>query len=288
MNSVSFKDLPADDNGVWVTSSPRRKYEVQRINGRIVSMQHVQYLGSNVVTVCRQYGTHKATPEFRRIIATIVDSKGPVLPRAVVQYFFTGGKRVPVSMLSHGNARKALHRAFYRTQPSTLQKIKEECTNKPASVVYADTFESAGGVEGCKSSSEEPRNKTQVYNARKNCKREDGSSKDHIFDLLELLKKHQACQDGGFLREVTFSSTPCAILASKAQLENIVTFCCQRSSFSILGVDATFELGDFYVTLTTYRNLFLRSQRMNKTPMLLGPAFIHVDIWTISRFLPRF
>lgn len=76
---------------------------------------------------------------------------------------------------------------------------------------------------------------------------------------------------------VTFSSTPCAIVASKAQLENIVTFCCQRSSFSILGVDATFELGDFYVTLTTYRNLFLRSQRTNKMPVLLGPAFIHVE-----------
>ena len=90
------------------------------------------------------------------------------------------------------------------------------------------------------------RNKTQIYNARKNSNSKEG--KDEIFDLLELLKQHQST------REVLIGSSPCAILASQKQLDNIVRFCCQEHDFSVLGIDATFNLGDFYVTLTTYRN----------------------------------
>lgn len=43
------------------------------------------------------------------------------------------------------------------------------------------------------------------------------------------------------------SSSPCAILASRQQL----AFCCQPNDFVVFGVDATFELGDFCVTLMT-------------------------------------
>ncbi len=137
---------------------------------------------------------------------------------------------------------------FERSQRGMYEESSKCC--------LCQSFEAAGGIEGCRSASEEPRNKAQVYNAQKKCKKEDGCSKDETFDLLELLKQHQSTDDGGFLREVTISSTPCAILAFKTQLENVVKFCCQPSVFSILGVDATFELGDFYVTLTTYRKLF--------------------------------
>ena len=84
-------------------------------------------------------------------------------------------------------------------------------------------------------------------------------------------------EKGGFLKEVQIGSTPCAILASKRQLDNIVTYCCQPTQFSVFGVDATFELGDFYVTLTTYKNTSLRNCRTNSPPVFLGPAFIHME-----------
>lgn len=47
------------------------------------------------------------------------------------------------------------------------------------------------------------------------------------------------------------SSSPCAILASRQQLDSLVLFCCQPNDYVVFGVDATFELGDFCVTLTT-------------------------------------
>ena len=278
LTKVRLKDLSADDNGVWITSTPRRMYEVERRCGEVVSLRHVTKIvpgvdKKKVVTICRQYGTHQATPEFKRIIATVLDHNGVVMPKAIVQYFFLGGNEVPVQTLCHGNS-KVKERPYYRTQPSTLEAIKEESRNKTASVAYNDVFEAAGGIDRCESISEEPRNKMQVYNARKNVKDSSMDSKDDIFDLLSLLKEHQSIQGGGFLREVLISST---LLAFDKQFDNIVTFCCQSSCFSVFGVDATFELGDFYVTLTTYRNLFLTSAYASKPPVLLGPAFIHME-----------
>lgn len=106
-------------------------------------------------------------------------------------------------------------------------------------------LEAAGEIGEVKSVSEEPRNKAQVYNSRKGCV---DTSKDQIFDLLEKLQTHKSNTNGGFLQEVIVSSTPCAILASKQQLSNLVSFCCQPSNFVVVGIDTTFKLGDFFVT----------------------------------------
>jgi hypothetical protein len=38
-----LKDLAADDNGVWTTSTPRHMYEVERKNGKILSLCIVLY-----------------------------------------------------------------------------------------------------------------------------------------------------------------------------------------------------------------------------------------------------
>jgi len=230
----------------------------------------------SVVTMYRQYRTHKGSPEFRRIIATVRDSSGKQLPKAVVQYYFIGGEKVPVQIPPHGNASRTI-RPYYRTQPSTLKAIKQECKVKQPSEAYHHMLQVAGGVQSSKSISEEPRNKDQLYNVRKQCAEPGVKSKDELFDLLEKLKSHQADANGGFLREVVVSSSPCAILASRQQLDSLVAFCCQPNDFVVFGVDATFELGDFYVTLTTYLNPLLHNPRSGKSPVFLGPAFIHMQ-----------
>ena len=181
LNCVDLKDLAADDNGVWVTSFPRRMYKVSRKHGKIESLKHITKVPRgvskhNIVTICRQYGKHQATPEFRRIITSVLDGDG----KAIIQYFFHGGKKVPVRIRSHGNSKRD-ERPYYRTQPSTIQAIKDECKTKTASMAYSDVFQAAGGINDCKSMSEDSRNKEQIYNARKNSK--DTQNKDEIFDL---------------------------------------------------------------------------------------------------------
>ena len=139
-----------------------------------------------------------------RICPTVRDSSGKQLPKAVVQYYFIGGEKVPVQIPPHGNASQTI-RPYYRTQPSTLKAIKQECKVKQPSEAYHHMLQVAGGVESSKSISEEPRNKDQLYNVRKQCAEPGVKSKDELLDLLEKLISHQADANGGFLREVVVS-----------------------------------------------------------------------------------
>ena len=101
LKCVNLKDLAADDSGVWVTSTLCRMYELKQKRGVIHSLRHIPKVTleidkHDVITICRQYGTRQATPEFRRITTTVIDNKGVTIPRAIMQYFFQGGKKVPV------------------------------------------------------------------------------------------------------------------------------------------------------------------------------------------------
>ena len=40
-------------------------------------------------------------------------------------------------------------------------------------------------------------------------------------------------------------------------------------------IDPTFNLGDFYVTVTTYENIMLKSRRTGRHPVFIGPMFVH-------------
>lgn len=55
----------------------------------------------------------------------------------------------------------------------------------------------------------------------------------------------------------------------------MVRFCVSPSSFSILTVDPTFNLGEFDVTLTTYQHQLLISARSGNSPVMIGPVMIH-------------
>ena len=202
------------------------------------------------------------------------DKSGHILARLLLQYYFKSGVTSEVIISPHGNSLS--NKPFYRTQPSTIKEIQEGCTSQSAPVVYDAVFEKAGGLEHSHTASAEPRNKMQIYNAKKGKTLPSGHNKDDLYDLLVLLKHHQA-DPSGFLKEVTLSSTPSALLATQQQLENLVRFCCQSMQYSVMGVDATFNLGDFYVTIITYQNLLLRNPHTSQPPVFIGPAFIHME-----------
>lgn len=91
-----------DDNGSWTGhTKPRRKYRVEIDDDTGMLIEEFQTsetheLEDNIVTLCRNYFRHAHTPQFRKVIATVQDCIGNVLPLAVVQYYFEGGVKVPV------------------------------------------------------------------------------------------------------------------------------------------------------------------------------------------------
>lgn len=63
-------------------------------------------------------------------------------------------------------------------------------------------------------------------------------------------------------------------LATKQQLTDVERFCTNAEQFSVLGVDATFNVGKYFLTLTTYKHLILETKKKTH-PVFLGPALIH-------------
>ena len=63
-------------------------------------------------------------------------------------------------------------------------------------------------------------------------------------------------------------------VASNQQLKDIERFCTKVSSLSIFGIDPTYNIGNYYVTVTSYRHLlFDTAEGVN--PVFLGPCLIH-------------
>lgn len=76
-----------------------------------------------------------------------------------------------------------------------------------------------------------------------------------------------------FVRLVSGAPEPMTVLSFDWLLQDIDRFCCGEEH-TILSVDPTFNLGDFDVTVTTYRNLMLVNSDGNH-PVMVGPIFIH-------------
>ena len=111
------------------------------------------------------------------------------------------------------------------------------------------------------------RNVRQLTNIKQ---RNQESPGDDFVELLEMLKEDARNPETAFLRKVDNSSVPCVVLASNQQLQDVERFCTNPAKFAVLGVDATFNFGKFYVTLTTYRHLLLRTKE-NSHPVRIGP-----------------
>ena len=84
---------------------------------------------------------------------------------------------------------------------------------------------------------------------------------------------------GGFVRNVSFNKSVMLFVGLQYQFTDLERFCANRNltDNSILGIDPTFNLGDFYVTITTYEHKMLVSKRTKKHPVFIGPCLIHLE-----------
>ena len=100
------------------------------------------------------------------------------------------------------------------------------------------------------------------------------TEKDPLFSVMEECKKEQSRVEP-FLRMVQADANAMCLLASDRQLNDMARFCTDQGQFSVVGVDPTFNLGEFSVTVTTYKHLQLTERQIKKPPVLLGPMIIH-------------
>lgn len=92
--------------------------------------------------------------------------------------------------------------------------------------------------------------------------------------MISKAKENEQSVKPLFIREVPIHPEPIVFLASQQQLSDVGRFCINNSKFCVLGVDATFQVGDFYFTFTTYSNLMLQTKRGNY-PVCIVPGILH-------------
>ena len=100
----------------------------------------------------------------------------------------------------------------------------------------------------------------QVSQAKRRCKKKDIiPGVQNADDELSIVLQKACMEDGSrkFIREVKTLHEPAIIVARDRQLIDLIRFCTLQEQFGVMTVDPTFSLGEFDVTVITYRHLLL-------------------------------
>lgn len=123
-----------------------------------------------------------------------------------------------------------------------------------------------------------PRNRQQISDMRRRRDEKETSfskKKDPLFSVMLMCKESEGGKpQDAFVRMVTGAPEPMTVLTFNWSLHDIERFCTKEQRCTVLSVDPTFNLGDFYVTVTTYRHVLLKNSSGNH-PVMMRPIFVH-------------
>ena len=221
---------------------------------------------------------------------------------------FSGAEHEVKNLRPHGNSK--FKSSYRRILPSTREKMKQSVQQNEKTVkeVLDEVYISAGDVTMARSLGELPRGPSDIYNARRLAKhsidvsnasknvpgsgessRSEKLNVDAVWALLERAKREEEqSKDTVFIRDCAIHPDLFIVLANDEQLSELVQFCTNQCSFSVFGIDPTFNIFDrnISLTVTTYRNLKLENVNTGKPPVFIGPLLMHQrkDWKTYSKF----
>ena len=209
------------------------------------------------------------------ILLHFTDCDGDTLNRALVQYTFDNEEHA-ISLGPHGNSKKS--NMYLRTMPSTLQKLRTVSRNLTPKFAVCEVSSATGDIISASSAGSLPRNRQQVSNMRRRTELLSNPStfkhKDPLFSVMLMCKNSEGSKaDESFVRIVTGAPEVMALLCPDWILNDLHRFC-TGLPHTILTLDPTFDLGEFNVTVSTYRHLMLVNSAGNH-PVMSGPIFVH-------------
>ena len=174
-----------------------------------------------------------------------------------MQYTFDGAEH-GILPRPHGNAKgTGATQSYVRTMPSTMAKIRETSLLLPPKLAVTKLCQDAGGVAGGSSAAQLPQSWKQAADCRRKLSfnsKSAAKSADPLFPLMIMCKESEGKKDqhGQFVRIVTNSPEPMAVLAFDWTLQDLQRFCPSKAQHTVLCVDPTFDLGSFHVTVMSY------------------------------------
>ena len=263
-------DFKADDNGSFRHHGINQEFIELNDDGEVTRIDATKTLQPGQYKLCRTYWVHSSTKAYKRRVVTLQDHVGEVWPVILLQYS-NSGRIEDVKVEPHKNA-KQTRQPYYATATSTKQRITEKAKSSlgPSSI-FDKLYEEGGGVMKNQSFASVPRGISQVKYQR--TKLREQHAKDTLAELIEKCKASK----GEFLHSLQVSPEVRVVLATKAQVADVVKYCCNPQEYSIFGIDVTYDIGPFFVTTTTYRHLMLHDKGSGAHPNFPGPMMIHTD-----------
>lgn len=187
---------------------------------------------------------------------------------ALVQYWFDG-PQVDIKIKPHGNS-KSSHPYFRTASSAKAQHKMVAASHTPKSAVQIAARQQGGELDA-RGLNKLPRNVDQMKNYRRT---ETKKESDVLYSVMLQCKLSEGKSDA-FVRDVKAAPEPQCVLFTDWQLNDLARFITKPSQFCVFTADTTYNLGDFYVTPTTYQHLMLEDTVSQKHPFFLGPILIH-------------
>ena len=186
----------------------------------------------------------------------------------LVRYYFDGEPH-PINPRPHGNYKTGVKHV--RTMKSAAEKMSSSSSSSLKDTVVEVIF-GARGMLNSRCAGALPKSQQQVSYYKRGQK-ETGHNFDVLYNVMLQFKISQPGKE--FVRAVAAAPEPMAVLATNQQLDDMVKFLTDPADFSIMGVDPTFNFGDFNVTPIVYRNLLLEHRTKGHSPVMVGPMLLH-------------
>ena len=200
----------------------------------------------------------------------------------LVQYYFDGEPHV-IHPRSHRNSKTG--KPYARSKKSLQDKLKQSSGKATPKQALTESLLTCGGVLGAHSVGSIPKSRSQVrYHQSKN---KETSSSDPLFTVMLQCKSTESNSDEAFVRSVVAAPEPMAVLATNRQLNDMMRFLTDPVQHTVMGIDPTFNFGEFNVTPIAFRYLLLEHRKLGHSPIILGPLLIHQHKnFPVTTFLP--
>ena len=117
-----------------------------------------------------------------------------------------------------------------------------------------------GGVLGADSVGSIPKSRSLVRYHQS--KKKQISASDPLFVVMLQCKSTESTSDEAFVRSVVAAPEPIAVLATNRQLDDMIRFLTNPVQYAVMGVDPTFNFGEFNVTPIAFRYLLLEHKKL--------------------------
>ena len=203
----------------------------------------------------------------------------------IVSYYFDCEEEVPIEGAKHGNAKNPLLPDFHPIEHSVKHTIKEAVVSNRGAAPRLVREKIVLLDDVCNTPlSETVRDNKQVSNYKQNYVSRDVNDRDELSTIiLELLKggsseANDSDKNQAFIQEILICNGKQAniVAFTKAAINDVNRFCCGEGQyFTVLSVDTTFNVAEYHITQTVYRNLALIKRTDGCHPWFPGPVMAH-------------